>query len=314
MVADLAAAREFAAQWAGKGYEKGECQKFWTLLLHDVLGYERMDSVLFEHRVSGGGFIDVWIRDACVMVEQKSLGVDLDAKIQQPATIVTLEPVRPVVEEINRLIAQANTQIDQRNTVASNQRSQKQLCTQQVWEHLAFDLGDTLNAYHSEKTSLESQIDDLKKEEAAADQRVRELEQEIKDLTKQTVNTAQTMTTINKLLHDSGFEGFKLREKPSTPNVYEVIRANGEIADRLSEGERNFITFLYFYFQLQGSLTNTGEIKNKIVIIDDPSPPWTQERYSSSQRSYANSSTSPSTTGAHPPAPADAITSNRSSS
>lgn len=77
MVADLAAAREFAAQWAGKGYEKGECQKFWTLLLRDVLGYERMDSVLFEHRVAGGGFIDVWIRDASVMVEQKSLGVDL---------------------------------------------------------------------------------------------------------------------------------------------------------------------------------------------------------------------------------------------
>lgn len=43
MVSDLAAAREFAAQWAGKGYEKGECQKFWTLLLRDVLGYERMD-------------------------------------------------------------------------------------------------------------------------------------------------------------------------------------------------------------------------------------------------------------------------------
>lgn len=60
MVADLEAAREFAAQWAGKGYEKGECQKFWTLLLRDVLGYERMDSVLFEHRVAGGGFIDVW--------------------------------------------------------------------------------------------------------------------------------------------------------------------------------------------------------------------------------------------------------------
>ncbi len=194
----------------------------------------------------------------------------LDAKIQQPAKSVTLEPIRPVVEEINRLIAQANTQIDEHNTVVSNQRSQQQLCTQQVWERLAFDLGEKLTAYRSEKTSLESQIDDLKKEEAAADQRVRELEQEIKDLTKQTVNTAQTMTTINKLLHDSGFEGFKLREKPSTPNVYEVIRANGEIADRLSEGERNFIAFLYFYFQLQGSLTSTGEIKDKIVIIDDP--------------------------------------------
>lgn len=36
MVADLAAVREFAAQWAGKGYEKGECQKFWTLLLRSL--------------------------------------------------------------------------------------------------------------------------------------------------------------------------------------------------------------------------------------------------------------------------------------
>ena len=52
--------------------------------------------------------------------------------------------------------------------------------------------------------------------------------------------------------------------------MYEVIRANGEIADRLSEGERNFIAFLYFFFQLQGSSTSTGEIKDKIAIIDDP--------------------------------------------
>nr|WP_295027728.1 type IIL restriction-modification enzyme MmeI [uncultured Mobiluncus sp.] len=89
MVADLAAAREFAAQWAGKGYEKGECQKFWTLLLRDVLGYERMDSVLFEHRVAGGGFIDVWIRDASVMVEQKSLRVDLDAPEMRQGVLKT---------------------------------------------------------------------------------------------------------------------------------------------------------------------------------------------------------------------------------
>ncbi|WP_367179276.1 type IIL restriction-modification enzyme MmeI [uncultured Mobiluncus sp.] len=89
MGSDLQAAREFAAQWAGKGYEKGECQKFWTLLLRDVLGYERMDLVLFEHHVAGGGFIDVWIRDASVMVEQKSLGVDLDAPEMRQGVLKT---------------------------------------------------------------------------------------------------------------------------------------------------------------------------------------------------------------------------------
>ena len=30
------AAADFAAKWVGKGYEKGECQKFWRGLLHDV--------------------------------------------------------------------------------------------------------------------------------------------------------------------------------------------------------------------------------------------------------------------------------------
>lgn len=103
MVSDLAAAREFAAQWVGKGYEKGECQKFWTLLLHDVLGYERMESVRFEHRVAGGGFIDVWIRDASVMVEQKSLWVDLDAPEMRQGVLKTpLAQVWDYAEDLPR--------------------------------------------------------------------------------------------------------------------------------------------------------------------------------------------------------------------
>lgn len=32
------AAKEFAAKWSGKGYEKGECQVFWMSLLRDVFG------------------------------------------------------------------------------------------------------------------------------------------------------------------------------------------------------------------------------------------------------------------------------------
>ena len=32
------AAKDFAARWNGKGYEKGESQLFWTTLLTDVFG------------------------------------------------------------------------------------------------------------------------------------------------------------------------------------------------------------------------------------------------------------------------------------
>lgn len=61
------------------------------------------------------------------------------------------------------------------------------------------------------------------------------------------------MKDINVLLKNSGFQGFRLREKNGVENVYEVVRSNGIIADKLSEGERNFIAFLYFYCSVRGS-------------------------------------------------------------
>ena len=52
-------------------------------------------------------------------------------------------------------------------------------------------------------------------------------------------------------------------------NTYEVIRPDGTVAEKLSEGERNFIAFLYYYHLVKGSL-NSEAVKDKIVVIDDP--------------------------------------------
>lgn len=38
----------------------------------------------------------------------------------------------------------------------------------------------------------------------------------------------------------------------------------------LSEGEKNFVTFLYFYHVLKGSQTESGMTADKVVVIDDP--------------------------------------------
>ena len=80
------AAREFAERWAGKGYEKGESQKFWTTLLAEVFGIEHVDSFLtFEQQVKldHTSFIDVFIPSTHVMIEQKSLGKNLADGIKQ---------------------------------------------------------------------------------------------------------------------------------------------------------------------------------------------------------------------------------------
>ncbi|MCD7721305.1 MAG: methylase [Prevotellaceae bacterium] len=82
------AAQRFAARWAGKGYEKGQSQPFWIQLLREVYGVEAPEQhISFEVRVSGGGrrvqFIDAYIEDTKVLIEQKGLDIDLGREEQQ---------------------------------------------------------------------------------------------------------------------------------------------------------------------------------------------------------------------------------------
>ena len=94
------AALAFADSWAGRGYEKGDAQVFWTELLRDVVGMQRVSAVTkFEHRTADGGFIDVFIPDAGVLVEQKSLGVDLDTpELRQGQMVTPFEQARAYIE------------------------------------------------------------------------------------------------------------------------------------------------------------------------------------------------------------------------
>ena len=80
------AARAFAEKWKGHGYEKGESQTYWLELLHDVLGVERPgDIITFESQVKlvHTSFIDAYIAPTKVLVEQKSIDIDLRRPIQQ---------------------------------------------------------------------------------------------------------------------------------------------------------------------------------------------------------------------------------------
>lgn len=81
------AAKEFAEYWKGKGYEKGQSQKFWIDLLQNVYGVENVTHFIsFEDQVhidKSTGFIDGYIESTKVMIEQKSLGKDLRKAIKQ---------------------------------------------------------------------------------------------------------------------------------------------------------------------------------------------------------------------------------------
>ncbi|MDO4928649.1 MAG: AAA family ATPase [Corynebacterium sp.] len=96
------------------------------------------------------------------------------------------------------------------------------------------------------------------------------VEQELREARKTVVNTQSVITEINRLLRDSGFQGFHLASNPGEQDTYRVVRADGTTAMHLSEGERNFIAFLYFYYLVHGSHSIEEGHKDKIVVIDDP--------------------------------------------
>ncbi len=80
------AAALFAQEWQGKGYEKGDTQRFWLELLQKVLGVDDPFSFIsFEDEVmvDKTNFMDGYIASTRVLIEQKSIQKDLGTPIVQ---------------------------------------------------------------------------------------------------------------------------------------------------------------------------------------------------------------------------------------
>ena len=78
--------KKFVAQWSGRGYEKGESHSFWLSLLRDVFGVSEPEKFIrFEVpvKLKHTGFIDAFLPDTKVIIEQKSLSESLSQEKSQ---------------------------------------------------------------------------------------------------------------------------------------------------------------------------------------------------------------------------------------
>ena len=85
-VQQKAAAKQFVKDWLGHGDEKQETQRFWMALLQKVYGVAEPDKAIeFEVRVKldHTSFIDGYIKDTHVLIEQKGMDIDLKKGYKQ---------------------------------------------------------------------------------------------------------------------------------------------------------------------------------------------------------------------------------------
>ena len=205
-------------------------------------------------------------------------------KAKEPSSVVALEDIDSLLIEIDQVISEINRQIVTNNSIVNDKRKKQEQCKRDVWALIAFLLKDAIDDYKAAENTHKTSEDYYTKEVARLRGEFRDVMMEITDLNKLGINTEESIANINHFLRDSCFQGFKLRAKAGAKNTYEVVRENGRVAKKLSEGERNFIAFLYFYQLVRGngkadskitygSLETTPEgtdTRDKIVVIDDP--------------------------------------------
>ena len=167
--------------------------------------------------------------------------------------------------------------IKENNDVFNSLESNKKNLINNIWLFMANNCRDILNDYDKKIIKIKK-IKNLATElEDRYKKKIDSIKEDISILREQTIDTKEAINNINEILKNSGFTGFEIEEKEKVNNIsrYYLKRnniQNGDIVfNTLSEGEKHFISFLYFYQLCLGTddLDNNTN-KNKIIVIDDP--------------------------------------------
>ncbi|CAN7508398.1 AAA family ATPase [Pseudomonas sp. LjRoot277] len=195
----------------------------------------------------------------------------IHSKKAEPSAQVTLESLDDVAGEISAIINAANTKIVDQNKIVASFAAEKKKLTGEVWKYiLDTELKDALGDFDAKRDALDKAIWGLNTRLQKVVTDISQKTRVLGELEKNITSIQPTVTAINHLLKSFGFRGFYL-DIASTGSAYKLVRADGSDAKHtLSEGEKTFVTFLYFYHLLKGSSTTTGMTADRVVVIDDP--------------------------------------------
>ncbi len=230
---------------------------------------EQLDAII----VSPSRFLDVEklktekeLLDSTITLNNQRLA----SKKKEPSQVVELESLSNVCAAIRALIEAANSQVVAHNQVVVNLSTERATLTAQVWKFVLEELKTDLAEFKVAKDDLDKAISAMTGQIEKATEDKRKKTSELQTLEKQVTSVQPTIDGINALLKSFGFQGFTLANAASG-TCYQLVRSDGTDAKAtLSEGEKTFVTFLYFYHLLKGSDTDSGMTTDRIVVFDDP--------------------------------------------
>ncbi|UBX50843.1 AAA family ATPase [Providencia alcalifaciens] len=241
-------------------------------LVEDIKSKLSAPVYAFEDDIVTYGFVDK--RD--LLLEKLSANLSqIDLKISNPSTVVTLTDTSTLVADVNTAISEIQRDIDLFNDRVRNKQSHLDRIASEFWVILNEQFSALIAASDEKVNDLQAEIKKLSDEiELFCSQKIAQ-RNIITENQKKITNIDSSINNINQQLVELGIHSFKIVKAANDQQRYKIARPTGESVDvynTLSEGEKTLISFLYFLECASGSTNESSPVllNNRIVVIDDP--------------------------------------------
>lgn len=221
-----------------------------------------------EH-MDTAGFENAQLR---LLIALKANLQKLHEKVVDPSVIRVLEPLRDLLGQLNVVVDEANVRIAAHNELVDNRKTATTQLQTDLWTLIVHDLSVDLEQYQKQSDETAREIKALESRISGTNSRRLDLLAEIRAKEATLTGTRDTARRINDRLAGCGFTGFRL-EPTADDSAYTLVRPGSAnaAAKSLSEGERTFVSFLYFHQMVRtGSRNRTTIVTPRVVVIDDP--------------------------------------------
>lgn len=194
----------------------------------------------------------------------------IQQKKKEPSRSVELVKLSSFLKEVNTEITYANNKINENNRLIENVKVEKENLINDMWRYIAEKNKSNIDNFNRKKSRIEKAMTGLDRSRETKNGYKRQFEDDLLKYQEQVTSVEHSVNEINNILKSFGFKNFKLATTSEKGN-YKIVREDGQdVKDTLSEGEKTFITFLYFYQLLKGSNNKEDIVTDKVVVIDDP--------------------------------------------
>lgn len=198
----------------------------------------------------------------------------VEEKLTDMSKSKQVDDIRDDVSSLNSLIEAENSDIEEHNRLVANQVEERKKLAMEGWKTFVADrvVNGKIRGYISQRKKKLQKIEDDKLNLSKLEAACNALEENIVQLRQSVHQTHEVANKINTLLGKLGFTRFRLQvEDDQIAGGYTIIREDGSTAHTtLSEGEKSFLAFAYFWESLFGTTSSEATAEDVVAVFDDP--------------------------------------------